>query len=199
MNQRFYAHIGMFCYVYVNQYILQQWSICVHTYIHTYIHRHQMSAKIASIFCNEQIDEKGFCTLLGFYCRVFAFGIGFGSVLFGAIHSKSEPTIATYGIITGVFTMLLESSFLLVHLICFPSVGKFFDSYVSRIFFYSVASIAGIVLHYQKQKEPALLVLFILLGADSILFVCAHVQRQNIEQYRDSGSFGVGVIDTGDV
>ena len=62
-----------------------------------------MTTKVTAMFCSEQLDENGICTLLGFYCRVFAFGVGLALILFGSLHSKATPIIATYGIITGMF------------------------------------------------------------------------------------------------
>ena len=176
---------------------------CVHKIIYRKINTLclivHMTTKVTAMFCSEQLDEKGICTLLGFYCRVFAFGVGLALILFGSLHSKATPIIATYGIITGIFSICLESSFIFLHMNCFPSIGKFFDNYLSRIFFYSVAGITGIVIHYQREKEPTLFILFVLLAADSILFVFAHFQRQKYSQYRDSGSFGVGFTNTEEI
>ena len=151
-----------------------------------------MASKVSSIYCNESLDEKGICTLFGFYCRIFAFGIGFALILTACVHAKSVPTISTFGLFIGILTILLECSFMFVHLNFFISLGKIFDNYLFRIVFYSVSSTVGVILHYEKEKEPTLFTIFIFLGIDSVMFIYAHCQRKSIEQYRDSGSFGAG-------
>ena len=155
-----------------------------------------MASKVSSIYCNEPLDEKGICTLFGFYCRIFAFGIGSALILTACVHVKTVPTISMFGLFIGILTVVLECSFMFVHLNCFVSLGKIFDNYVSRIVFYSISSIVGIILHYEKEKQPTLFTIFILLGIDSVLFIYAQFQRKSIEQYRDSGSFGSGSSNT---
>ena len=150
-----------------------------------------MASKVSSIYCNESLDEKGICTLFGFYCRIFAFGIWLRFDLTACVHAKSVPTISTFGLFIGILTILLECSFMFVHLNCFISLGKIFDNYLFRIVFYSVSSTVGVICT-TKRKRTNSFTIFIFLGIDSVMFIYAHCQRKSIEQYRDSGSFGTG-------
>ena len=83
------------------------------------------------------------------------------TILTACVHAKSVPTISTFGLFIGILTILLECSFMFVHLNCFISLGKIFDNYLFRIVFYSVSSTVGVILHYEKEKEPTLFTIFI--------------------------------------
>ena len=140
--------------------------------------------------CNERLN--GMCTLWGFYCRIWAFGIGLPLLIASSVYMGTAPNLSTFGVVAGVTAMLLECSFIFPHCKCCSRLGHALENYMVRAVLYPCLAIIGTIIHYKTVKQPNLFMLLILLGLDGFFFVGAHFQRKRLETYSDSGAFGSG-------
>ena len=140
--------------------------------------------------CNERLNNM--CTLWGFYCRVWAFGIGLTLLIASSVYMATAPSLSTFGVVAGTLAMLLECSFIFPHCKCCMRLGYVLENYLLRAAIYPALAIIGTIIHYRTVKQPNLFLLFILLGLDGFFFIGAHVQRKRLETYSDSGAFGSG-------
>ena len=127
-------------------------------------------------WCDEQLNSM--CTLFGFYCRILAHGVALALVLASFAYREKAQTLSMYSLSTGVFVLLLESSWCYFHNKCLMNRGTLrLDSYMLRSVVYIVLASGGILINYYVEPQMDLFVMHIILGACGVLFGFAHAQR----------------------
>jgi|TARA_B100000780_G_C20892339_1_gene355131 TRAP-type C4-dicarboxylate transport system permease small subunit len=129
-----------------------------------------------NLFCDEKLNEM--CTLFGFYCRILSHGVAVSLILASFAYREKAQVLSAYSLCTGVFILLLESSWCYFHNKCLMNRSTLrLDSYMLRCVLYILLSAGGILINHYVEPQKDLFVMNIILGCAGVLFGIAHAQR----------------------